>query len=152
MGQNVTVVRKSSSNPKVVRFEINRSLTGMGHERYESVDDIVDDRVVDTLARRLFEAGGVDSIHVNSSVITVQLGGGSTGEGLLEVIGNMFRFYGDEIPDEEATAEGPPTDEVAQPDAAEAPEAAVDRDTARDATLADAQDAPGADEEPSGVD
>lgn len=143
MGQNVTVVQKQSSNPKVVRFEINRSLTGMGHERYGSIDDVVDDRAVDVLARRLFDNGGVESIHVNSSVITVQLGGGSTGAGLLEVIQNLFRFYGDEVPDEAVTPAGPPVDEVAEPDAAPAPESTSDEETAKEATLADEADAPG---------
>ncbi|MGK2928166.1 MAG: hypothetical protein ACSLFO_01155 [Acidimicrobiales bacterium] len=142
MGQNVTVVEKQSSNPKVVRFEINRSLTGMGHERYGSIDDVVDDRAVDVLARRLFDNGGVDSIHVNSSVITVQLGGGSTGTGLLEVIQNLFRFYGDEVPDEDVTPAGPPVD-VAEPDAAAAPESTSDEETAKEATVADEADAPG---------
>lgn len=144
MGQNVTVVQKQSSNPEVLRFELNRSLTGMGHERYGSIDDVVDDRVVDELARSLFRTGGVDSIHVNSSVVTVQLGGGSTGAGLLEVIQNMFRFYGDEVPSEDVEPDGPPTDDVVEPEAAAAPETAVDHDTARDATPADESDAPGA--------
>ena len=34
MGQPITVVEKPSSTPGVARFETNRSLTGMGHERY----------------------------------------------------------------------------------------------------------------------
>lgn len=142
MGQSVTVVEKKSPNPSVLRFEINRSLTGMGHERYNSVEDIVDDRVVDVLARRLFEQGGIESVHVNSSVITVRLGGGSTGAGLLEVIQNLFRFYGAEVPEDATTAEGPPADEVADADAASAPEATSDESAAQDVTHADADDAP----------
>ncbi len=98
MGQSVTVVEKQSSNPEVLRFEINRSLTGMGHERYYSVDDIVLDRPVDLLAHRLLEHGGIESVHVNSSMITVRLAGGSTGDGLLQVIEKLFRFYGDDDP------------------------------------------------------
>ena len=108
MGQSVTVIAKHSSNPAVLRFEINRSLTGMGHERYRSLDDIVRDRPVDEIARRLLTHGGVDYVHVNSSVITVGLTGGSTGEGLQEIIENMFRFYGEDGGDEAvapATAE-----------------------------------------------
>ncbi len=142
MGQSVTVVEKKSSNPEVLRFEINRSLTGMGHERYSSLDDIVLARPVDVLARRLLEHGGVDGVHVNSSVITVDLAGGSTGEGLYEVIQNLFRFYGDEVPAEDAEAEGPPVDEVAESEVATAPEAAADEAVERAATLADADDAP----------
>ena len=34
MGQPINVVEKPSSTPGVARFETNRSLTGMGHERY----------------------------------------------------------------------------------------------------------------------
>ena len=36
MGQPVAVVEKPSSIPGMVRFEANRSLTGMGHERFGS--------------------------------------------------------------------------------------------------------------------
>lgn len=95
MGQSVTVIAKQSTNPEVLRFEINRSLTGMGHERYTSLDDVVRDRPVDEVARRILEHGGVDGVHVNSSIITVRLAGGSTGDGLQEIIENLFRFYPD---------------------------------------------------------
>ncbi len=93
MGQPITVVRKASSNPEVLRFEINRSLTGMGHERYSSAPDPLLDRPVDELARRIFEHGGVHGVHVNSSVITVDLAKGSTGDGLDDVIRSLFLFY-----------------------------------------------------------
>ena len=86
MGQPINVVEKPSSTPGIARFEINRSLTGMGHERYPSADDILDNRPVDELARRLFATGGVTPVHVNSSVITVALADGWTGEQLLDVI------------------------------------------------------------------
>jgi hypothetical protein len=39
MGQLITVSRKSSVRPDVAIFELNRSLTGMGHERYRSASD-----------------------------------------------------------------------------------------------------------------
>lgn len=139
MGQNVTVVAKKSSNPKVLRFEINRSLTGMGHERYGSLADIVRERPVDELARRLFTHGGVDYLHVNSSVITVHLSGGSVGEGLADVIANLFRFYGDEP--EVVDATGPDTD-VVEPDAALAPEVAADDAARAEGTPQTAEDAP----------
>ena len=41
MGQPVTVIQKSSSKPGVQRYEINRSITGMDHERYEASDEIL---------------------------------------------------------------------------------------------------------------
>lgn len=114
MGQDVTVVAKPSSNPEILRFEINRSLTGMGHERYRSLVDVIRDRPVDRLARRLLEHGGVDGVHVNSSMITVDLAGGSTGAGLQEIIENLFRFYPDAV---EGEAPAEPTTEVAVEDA-----------------------------------
>lgn len=110
MGQSVTVVAKHSSNPQILRFEVNRSLTGMGHERYRSLDDIVLDRPVDRLARRLLEHGGVDGVHVNSSVITIDLGGGSIGAGLQQIVEDLFRFY-------PGTPDAPAEDDVAPEDA-----------------------------------
>lgn len=93
MGQPITVVEKPTRTPGVARFETNRWLTGMGHERYSSVDDIVDDRTVDELARRLFASGGVRGVHVNGSVITVQLTDGWTGDHLLDVIRGLHVHY-----------------------------------------------------------
>ena len=52
MGQPITVVSTWSSRPGVVRFEINRCLTGMGHERYRADNEIVGDTPADDLARR----------------------------------------------------------------------------------------------------
>ena len=93
MGQPITVVEKRSPRPGLVRFEINRSLTGMGHERYRSADDAMGDRPPDVLARRLFERGGVASVHVFSNVITVELAEGATSEGIRELIEELFIHY-----------------------------------------------------------
>ena len=93
MGQPINVVEKPSRTPGIARFEINRSLTGMGHERYASAEDIVDNRAVDELARRLFATGGVTRVHVNSSVITVALADGWAGEQLLDVIRGLYIYY-----------------------------------------------------------
>jgi hypothetical protein len=93
MGQPITVVEKPSPRPGVARFETNRSLTGMGHERYGSVEDILADRPVDELARRLFATGGVDSVHVNSSVVTVHLTGSVETGQLLDVIRGLYIHY-----------------------------------------------------------
>ncbi len=93
MGQPISVVDKPSSKPGVVRFEINRSLTGMGHERYRSAEDATGDRPPDALARRLFEHGGVASVHVYSNVITVELAEGGSAEGMRELIEELFIHY-----------------------------------------------------------
>ena len=92
MGQPVTVIEKPSSNPSVVRFEINRSLTGMGHEIYRAGEEVEGDRPPDELARRLFEVGGVREVHVYSNVISLDLDtAGATG--YKSVIEDLFLYY-----------------------------------------------------------
>src|SRR5215217_8173161 len=111
MGQEITVVAKPSPRRGVVRFETNRNLTGMGHERYASAEDATGARPVDELVRRLFAAGGVDSVHVYSNIITVDLMKGGDGSHLLDVVRELFVHY---VPgvvpptDEELTGVTPP--------------------------------------------
>ena len=93
MGQPITVREKPSSSPGVVRFEANRSLTGMGHERYATRADATGTRPPDELARRLFDTGRVAGIHIYSNVITVDLAKGATSEGLLDVVQELFIYY-----------------------------------------------------------
>lgn len=93
MGQPINVVEKPSSTPGLARFEINRSLTGMGHEHYASIDDVLGHRPVDELARRLFDTGGVTEMHANGSMVTVHLADGWTGEKLLDVIRSLYIYY-----------------------------------------------------------
>ncbi len=92
MGQEITVTRKPTSRPGVVVFELNRSLTGMGHERYQS-PEVVGHRPVDELARRLFGAGGVRSVHVYSNVVTVQLADDGNADALVDVMRDLFTYY-----------------------------------------------------------
>lgn len=100
MGQPVTVVKKPSSNPGVVRFEINRSITGMGHERYVAAPGPELDRPCDELARRLFDHEGVANVHINSNVITVNMTHGADDDALEETITQLFTYYrpGVEVP------------------------------------------------------
>jgi hypothetical protein len=93
MGQLISVVTKPTPRPGVVRLETNRSLTGMGHERYASAADASGDRLVDELARRLFAAAEIESVHVYGNIITVDLAKGATGEGLGEVVRELFVYY-----------------------------------------------------------
>ncbi|MDQ4090002.1 MAG: NifU N-terminal domain-containing protein [Actinomycetota bacterium] len=93
MGQLITVSRKPSVRSDVAIFELNRSLTGMGHERYKSAADAVRDRPVDELARRLFEAGGVEGVHVYSNMVTVDLAAGADASGLEQIIRDLFTYY-----------------------------------------------------------
>ena len=110
MGQPITVVEKPSATPGIVRFELNRSLTGMGHERYPSREAATGERIVDELARRLFDTGRAAAVHVYSNVITVDLAKGVTGEGLGEVINELFIYYRPGVvppTDEELMAQAP---------------------------------------------
>jgi hypothetical protein len=98
MGQPITVVQKPTSRPGVLRFELNRSLTGMGHEHYHSAQDATGDRPPDVLARLLFEQGGVQAVHVYSNEVTVELtpdatGATKDGNSFAELIHDLFIHY-----------------------------------------------------------
>jgi hypothetical protein len=94
MGQPIVVTETSSAaNPGVRRFETNRALTGMGHERYRTLDDAWGERPPDVLARRLLELGGIDAVHINGNVVTVDLTKGYDGEGIQKVIEDLYLFY-----------------------------------------------------------
>jgi hypothetical protein len=93
MGQPITVEEKPSATPGVVRFELNRSLTGMGHERYPNREAVSGDRVVDELARRLFDSGKVAAVHIYSNVVTVDLAKGMESAGLAGIIHDLFIYY-----------------------------------------------------------
>lgn len=100
MGQPITVIEKPSSVPGTVRFEINRSLTGMGHERYVAGQEVLGDRPPDRLARSLFERGGIDAVHIYNNVITVDLDEHRDPTGIQEIIEGLYTYYlpGVEVP------------------------------------------------------
>ena len=93
MGQPITVVEKPTITPGVVRFETNRSLTGMGHESYKKREAVVGQRPPDELARLLFERDGVEAVHIYSNVITVNMSPGADASGLREIVHNLFIHY-----------------------------------------------------------
>jgi len=113
MGQSIVVTEKPSSNRGVVRFETNRALTGMGHERYRAGDDVWGDRPPDELARRLLARGGVVGVGINGNVVTVDLEKGYDSSGLKEIVENLYRFYPDADPAAEPTAD--PAEPEAEP-------------------------------------
>ncbi len=111
MGQPVAVTPLPSSQPGLLRFEANRSLTGMGHEHYRTVDDATGSGSGPILARRLLETGEVEAVHVYSNIITVDLRKGFTGESLEPIIEDLYTYYRPgfvppplEMPAEEAPA------------------------------------------------
>lgn len=92
MGQLVTVIEKNSSRAGIVRYEINRVLTGMGHESYSGAPDAGSTRPPDELARRLFARGGIRSVHINGSIITIALAETGT-DGIRSIIENLYTYY-----------------------------------------------------------
>ncbi len=89
----ITVTEKPSARHGVVRFETNRALTGMAHERYRQGDEIEGDRPPDEVAKALFAVGGVQAVHVHGNHITVELANGATTEGMAGVIADLFTHY-----------------------------------------------------------
>ncbi|MDA0297529.1 MAG: hypothetical protein O3A54_02440 [Actinobacteria bacterium] len=93
MGQPVSVVQKPSATPGRVRFEINRSLTGQGHERYASISAANGVKPADVLAQRLFATGKVSAVHVYSNVITVDVAEGASNDGLAKVVEDLYQYW-----------------------------------------------------------
>jgi hypothetical protein len=107
MGQLVAVVEKPSPRAGVLRLETNRSLTGMGHERFTSVTDAIGPRPAAALARQLLATGKVDSVYIYGNIISVDITSGFTGDGLADVVRNMYQYWkpGMEMPVFEAPEE-----------------------------------------------
>src|SRR4051812_49277175 len=103
MGQPVDVVEKRTSRPGVVRLEANRSLTGMGHERFTDPEQALGPRPAAELARRLFATGRVDAVHIYQNVATVDLKKGFTAAGLADVLENLYIYW---VPGREPPALG----------------------------------------------
>jgi hypothetical protein len=135
MGQPIVVVETpSATHPGMVRFQTNRALTGTGHERYRASEEVRGNRPPDELARRMLARGGIEAIHINGSVITVDLAKGCDSAGLREIIESLYIHYpetlagesdeGVEAPDAEAPgSEGELVEqESAAADAAPAPD------------------------------
>lgn len=93
MGQLITVTEKSSARRDIVRFETNRALTGMGHERYTSMESAEGPRPPDLLARLLFARGGVSAVTVHGNQVLVELAPGGTTDGMAELISDLFIHY-----------------------------------------------------------
>jgi hypothetical protein len=93
MGLAINVTEHATRKPSVFRFEADRGLTGMAHERYSSLADVIFDRPPDRLAKALLERGGVKHVHIYGNEITVTLEPGATTAGIAELITNLFIHY-----------------------------------------------------------
>ncbi len=98
MGQKITVRARPGVATDTRIFDFDRSLTGMGIERYRSADDVVASRPPDVLAGRLF-ALGATSVTVYSSAIAVQAPAAQWSEleaNVVFAIEHLFEYYGDD--------------------------------------------------------
>lgn len=97
MGQPVVVTEKPSRRAGVVRYEANRSLTGMGHESFRVGDQNAHlNRSASSsaeLARRLFATGRVAGVHVYQNMITVDLEKGRSTEGLSDIVRDLYQYW-----------------------------------------------------------
>ena len=93
MGQLVAVEQKAGGASTVVRFETNRSLTGMGHERFTSAAEAKGPRPAAVIARRFFEAGHVSWVHVYGNCITASLEAGASQAGLNEIVRDLYQYW-----------------------------------------------------------
>ena len=99
MGQPVVVTQKNSSRPGVVRYELNRTLTGTGHEVYRPDVAISGHRPPDVLAKRLFaQVRGIESIHMLGSTVTVEMSFGSDSDVAKAVMEELYTFYRPGVP------------------------------------------------------
>jgi len=112
MGQLVAVTEKPTATAGMARFELNRALTGMGHEHFDSAASAFGPRPAAELARRLFATGQVAAVHVYANIVSVDLARGATSTGLPDVMRNLHRYWHpgmepptfDDVPDEEAAS------------------------------------------------
>ena len=116
MGQPVAVTVKPSTAPNRVRFELNRSLTGMGHERYTDSTQAKGVKPADELARRLFATGSVSAVHVFGSMVTLETRAGADVSALQSTVESLYQYwkpgmeppsFEDLVPAEESSSAAP---------------------------------------------
>ena len=93
MGQLVGVIENKSTIAGLVRFELNRNLTGSGHERFVSALEAKGPRPAAERARRLVDTGQVAGVHLYMNMVTVDLNKGSTSDGLFDIVRDMYQYW-----------------------------------------------------------
>jgi hypothetical protein len=93
MGQPISVTRKATSRPDTVRFETNRVLTGMAHERYTASEHIEGNRPPDEIAKRFLDRGDVKSVHVYSNIVEATLEPGANVDELEQILRDLYIHY-----------------------------------------------------------
>ncbi len=131
MGQPVAVVEKPSSVPGTARFELNRALTGMGHEHYSSAAVATGPTAAAELARRLFATGDVAGVHIYANIVTVDLARGRSSVGLGDVARSLHQYW-------HPGMEPPTFDDVVEETASAGDAGAASADSGADPALAEA--------------
>lgn len=93
MGQLVAVTEKPSTTPGVVRFELNRTLSGQGHQHFVAGTEPHGQTPSDELARRMFATGQVAGVHVYANIVTVDLAKGFDSAGLSDVVRDLYQYW-----------------------------------------------------------
>ena len=93
MGQPVAVEQKPGGTATIVRFETNRSLTGMGHERFTSVAEAKGTKPAAVVARRLLESGQVTWVHVYGNIVTAGVAAGASQSGLDGIVRDLYQYW-----------------------------------------------------------
>jgi hypothetical protein len=76
-----------------MRFELNRSLTGMGHERYTGPETATTHKPADVLARRLFETGAVRSVHVFGNMVTIDMAPAGAQDVVVKIVEDLYQYW-----------------------------------------------------------
>ena len=93
MGQPVDVKQTAAGVPGRIRFELNRTLTGQGHERFTSAAQAIGPRPAAELARRLFSSGVVTGVHLFANIVTVDLAPGSRDGDLAQIVTDLHQYW-----------------------------------------------------------
>ena len=93
VGQPVDVKQSVAGVAGRIRFELNRTLTGQGHEKFTSASQAIGPRPAAELARRLFNSGSVVGVHVFANIVTVDLLPGSRDSDLAQIITDLHQYW-----------------------------------------------------------
>jgi hypothetical protein len=100
MGQEITVTARAGASPDIRMFDLNRSLTGMAIEKYDSVEQAQSrgGRPPDVLAQRLLEAGATHvTVYSNDVVVVAPAAQWAELEPKATyLIEHLFEYYGDD--------------------------------------------------------
>ncbi len=93
VGQPVDVKQTTAGVAGRIRFELNRTLTGQGHEKFTSASQAIGPRPAAELARRLFNSGAVLGVHIFANIVTIDLAPGSRDGDLAQIITDLHQYW-----------------------------------------------------------